>query len=293
MIDSQRSNSSILANSKADSVKRIRKLFQRCVRYETKQFLVEGPQTVREALLFKHFVTQKVVVRSLYVLVDLEKKYSDIISLALAAGIFVQRINDEVLDAISSTVNSQGILAVCDFVDVKLEHVLQKEPKLVAILSQLRDPGNAGTVLRAADAAGAGAVVFTNSSVDVYNLKTVRATVGSLFHLPIVVGVDLFAVLASLKHTGFGVLAADGSANNDLDYLVDVYQNKSVSGECLPYDLSNKTAWVFGNEAWGLPDSVLDEVDLNVAVPLYGKAESLNVATAATVCLYASARAQR
>jgi TrmH family RNA methyltransferase len=147
------------------------------------------------------------------------------------------------------------------------------------VLSQVRDPGNAGTVLRAADAAGADAVIFTDNSVDLYNPKVVRSTTGSIFHLPIVLGVEISDTIAKLKQAGVQVFAADGGG--------------SLITELPEGALTKPTAWVFGNEAWGFEPETLQAVDNVVGLPLYGPAESLNLATAASVCLYQSAFAQR
>ena len=148
------------------------------------------------------------------------------------------------------------------------------------MLASVRDPGNAGTVLRAADAAGAQAVLFSDASVDPYNGKAVRASAGSLFHVPLVAGVRLEQAAGALRAAGLRILAADARGGRTLDDLS-------------PAELAAPTAWVFGNEAWGMPEAVLALADESVAVPIYGRAESLNLATAAAVCLYASARAQR
>jgi TrmH family RNA methyltransferase len=181
--------------------------------------------------------------------------------------------------AIAQTVTPQGIVAVCRFLDVPL--TVDPAPRLVALLAEVRDPGNAGTVIRVADAAGADAVVLTRSSVDVYNPKCARASAGSLFHLPVTVEADLATTVAELRGAGVQVLAADGAGPADLDEL-------DATG-----DLARPTAWLFGNEAWGLPPDVRALADSVVRVPIHGRAESLNLATAAAVCLYGSARAQR
>jgi TrmH family RNA methyltransferase len=169
---------------------------------------------------------------------------------------------------------------------VPLERLVASSPRLVAVLAQVRDPGNAGTVVRAADAAGAGGVVLTDASVDVFNPKCVRASAGSLFHLPVATDVPLAATVEALRGAGLVVLAADVAGTADLDDLQD-------SAERAEGFLAGPVAWVFGNEAWGLPDDALAVADAVVRVPVYGRAESLNLATAATVCLYASARAHR
>jgi len=142
----------------------------------------------------------------------------------------------------------------------------------------VRDPGNAGTVLRTADAAGAQAVIFSDASVDPYNGKCVRASAGSIFHLPLVVGVPADRAARELREAGLRVLAADTRGGRSLDDLG-------------PAELAAPTAWMFGNEAWGLPGDLAALADESVAVPIYGRAESLNLATAAAICLYASARA--
>ena len=186
----------------------------------------------------------------------------------------------------SDTVTPQGLLAVCALVDVPLAAVVAARPSLVAVLAHVRDPGNAGTVVRAADAAGAGGVVLTDASVDVHNPKCVRASAGSIFHLPVATGVPLAPAVRALRGAGLTVLAADVAGTADLDDL----QDAAGRGEG---PLAGPVAWVFGNEAWGLPDDALAAADAVVRVPVYGRAESLNLATAATVCLYASARAHR
>jgi RNA methyltransferase, TrmH family len=150
-------------------------------------------------------------------------------------------------------------------------------PRLVVVLADIRDPGNAGTVLRSADAAGADAVVLAGDSVDPYNGKAVRASAGSLFHLPVVRGAPLAAALDAARAAGLRVLAADGGGEADLDEV----------------DLGGPTAWLFGNEAWGLPAALGALADARVRIPISPRAESLNLAAAAAVCLFASAREHR
>jgi TrmH family RNA methyltransferase len=173
------------------------------------------------------------------------------------------------------------MVAVCHRLDTTLSDALSPSPRLVVLLAHVRDPGNVGSVIRAADAAGADAVLVSDESVDVYNPKAVRASVGSLFHVPIVVGVAIGTALEQCRTAGLRVLAADGTGPLDLDDEAD-------SGA-----LRTPTCWIFGNEAWGLPEDVRSLADAVVRIPIHGRAESLNLSTAAAVCLYASARAQR
>lgn len=201
--------------------------------------------------------------------------------LAAAAGLSWTLVDDDVLTALTDTVTPQGVVARCRFVDVPVEGVLSPHPRLVALAADVRDPGNAGALVRCADAAGADAVILTGSSVDPYNPKVVRASVGSLFHLPLVVNPDVASVTESVRSAGLTVIAADADGDLDLDAAIDTGL------------LDAPTAWLFGNEAWGLPAPVRRLADRVVNVPIHGRAESLNLATAAAVCLYASARAHR
>ena len=186
-------------------------------------------------------------------------------------------VADAVMAALSDTVTPQGLVGVAETLDVPLAAVLAQRPRLVAVLAYARDPGNAGTILRTADAAGADAVVFPDDSVDPYNPKCVRSSAGSLFHLPVVAGGAAEDVVRALRDAGLRTYATTADAGTPLDAA----------------DLAGPTAWVFGNEAWGLPDQVVGLADDRVRVPIHGKAESLNLAIAAAVCLYASARGQR
>lgn len=237
------------------------KLHRRRERDKTGRFLAEGPQAVREAL------TAGVVVET-FVTPDFR---GDIFGESVAWR-RVSVVDEAAMQALAETVTPQGVVAVCEHVDVALGEALAKRPRLVAVLVDVRDPGNAGTILRTADAAGAGAVVFAGEAVDPYNGKCVRASAGSLFHLDVVRERGVAEVLRELGE--MRILATSGRGENDLFEL----------------DLSGPTAWLFGGEAHGLPGGLLERAE-RVRVPLYGMAESLNLASAAAVCLYASARA--
>jgi TrmH family RNA methyltransferase len=262
-----------LSSTRSDRVARVRRLATRSYRARTGRFVAEGPQSVREALAAPG------VVETLYVTPQACDRYPELVVPHRDVRLVVA--TDEVLAAMADTVHPQGLLAVCRTLDVPLGDVLAAAPRLVAVLAEVRDPGNAGTVLRTADAAGADAVVLTAGSVDPYNPKVVRSTAGSLFHLPVCADVEPAPAVAALRAAGLSVLAADGAGDVDLFTAAD---------DGL---LDGPTAWLFGNEAWGLPDRVRDLADAVVRIPVRGRAESLNLASAAAVCLYASARAHQ
>ncbi|OOP64461.1 RNA methyltransferase [Arthrobacter sp. SRS-W-1-2016] len=285
-----------MSNPRADRVRDVAKLAGRPARLKRGRFLAEGPQAVREALVLHRERTaagEPSVVHEVFASESCLDRLPELAG--LADGVALRLANDDVLAAMADTVNPQGIVAVCSFVDVSLESVLDAGPRLIAVMCQVRDPGNAGTVLRAADAAGADAVVLTASSVDIYNPKAVRSTAGSLFHLPVVLGADVEELVALCKECGIGILAADGYGTLNLDKLQDenAARRLGASAALSAYALEAPTAWLFGNEAQGLSESELALADHRVAVPVYGSAESLNLGTAATVCLYASARSQQ
>jgi TrmH family RNA methyltransferase len=263
-----------LTSIRSPRVKAARQLAKRAFRQRARQFLAEGPQAVGEALAAGGVVTQ------LFVTAAAQARYASLIGLAAGQGADVHAVSGEVMTELAQTITPQGVLAVCEFIDVTLGELGDGTPSLAVILANVRDPGNAGTVLRTADAAGAGGVIFAGSSVDPYNSKCVRASAGSLFHLPVVTGPPVADAVRALRERGLRVLAADGGAGTTLDDLQSAGR------------LGQPTAWLFGNEAWGLSSDVLDLADDAVAVPIYGRAESLNLAAAAAVCLYASARAQ-
>ena len=184
-------------------------------------------------------------------------------------------VDDAALASLSDSVSPAGVVAVCRYLD----RAVPVAARLVALCADVRDPGNAGTVIRCADAAGADAVVLAGHSVDPYNPKTVRASVGSLFHLPISIEPDPTAAVRAAQAAGLQVLAADGAGEVDLDQADRL--------------LAAPTAWLFGNEAWGLPAELAALADHRVRIPIHGRAESLNLSTAAALCLYASARIHR
>ncbi len=249
-------------------VKEARKLSRRSVRTERRLFLADGPKAVEGALAVDGCVAEVFATP-----VALEQ-YADLLG---AAPVTI--VDDRALASLSDSVSPAGVVALCHHLDVPLGDLLASSSPPLVICADVRDPGNAGTIIRTADAVGAGGVVLTGHSVDLYNPKTVRASVGSLFHLPVAVVPETAHAIAAVRSAGMDVLAADGAGERDLFEIDEI--------------LAGQVAWLFGNEAWGLPAELAALADHRVAIPIRGRAESLNLSTAAAVCLYAGARAHR
>ncbi|MDT7635170.1 MAG: methyltransferase, TrmH family [Pseudonocardiales bacterium] len=295
------SDGSQVCTERTPRVVAARKLLRRAGRERAGRFLAEGAQAVgaavasaagertrdstgeptreptrestgahRPARVYEVFTTEVAAERN-----------AELLAAAAAIGVPVSVITERAAETLSETVTPQGLLAVCGRIDVSLADALAGSPRLVVVLVGASDPGNAGTVIRVADAAGADAVVLAGDSVDPHNGKCVRGSVGSVFHLPVATERDVAAVLTGCREAGVRLLAA--TADGEWD-LFEAAAADAMAGPC---------GWLFGSEAHGLPAEVARAADARVRVPIYGRAESLNLATAASVCVYATARAQR
>jgi RNA methyltransferase, TrmH family len=251
-------------------VREARKLSRRSVRAERRLFLADGPKAVEGALGVDGCVVE------IFATAAARERY-DVLRDAT-----VTVVDEGAIASLSESVNPAGVVAVCRFLEAGLEQVLTRDlAGPVVVCADVRDPGNAGTVIRTADAVAAAGVVLAGNSVDPYNDKTVRATVGSLFHLPVVSAGDAAEVVDLLQAHDFVVLAAEGGGELDLH---DPAVTRVLTG---------RVAWLFGNEAWGLPEELATLADHRVSIPILGRAESLNLSVAAAVCLYETARARR
>ncbi|MCU1667338.1 MAG: tRNA/rRNA methyltransferase [Blastococcus sp.] len=249
-----------------------RKLTRRAGRDAAGLFLAEGRQAVSEAL------TDPGGVREVFVTEDAAAAHTELLA---GTSVPVRLVTGKAAAGLSETVTPQGLVAVCALRDVPADAVVQNPPRLAVALAELADPGNAGTVLRTADACGAGAVVFGVGSADPYGGKAVRSSAGSLFHLDVVRGAPLEELLPALRDAGVTVLAADGGGEAALDEVSD---DGRLTGPVL---------WLFGNEARGVPAGLAALADARVRIPMRGRAESLNLAAAAAICLYTTQLAQR
>lgn len=241
------------------------KLHRHTGRRRAARFLAEGPNLVEAAL-------RRGLVSEVFATEAAAERFAD-----LLGGADVQLVTERAAKALSDTVTPVGLVAVCEQSAVTLDDVLAARPTMLAVPVGISEPGNAGTLIRVADAMGADAVVLAGESVDPYNGKCLRASAGSIFSIPVVSEPDALQVVSRLSDAGLQILATVLGGDVSVD---DV-------------DGTAPTAWLFGPEAHGLPDDVAALATARVRIPMAGAAESLNVASAAAICLYASARSRR
>ncbi|HEY2960333.1 MAG TPA: RNA methyltransferase [Actinomycetota bacterium] len=260
----------VITSPRNPTVAAARRLAAPRARAEQHRFLLEGARGIGAA------VEAGAPVHVLAVTPDAAARHPDLVAAARGAGARVLEVAEPVLTGLTQTVTPQGLVAVVGSVTRDLD-ALPAAPRLVCVLAEVRDPGNAGTVLRAADAFGADALATTPGSVDLESPKAVRASAGSLFHLPVVAGVPWPRLAGALAGRGLALVGADPHAADELDQA----------------PLDRPVAVVLGNEARGLPAAVRADLDHLVRLPAWGRAESLNLAAAAAVLLYEAARRQR
>lgn len=245
------------------------KLHRQVTRRRARRFLAEGANLVEAALA-------RGLVREVFVTEQAAQRHA---SLFATQSPPVHRVTERAAKALSDTVTPAGLVAVCDMPDTRLEDALAGAPRLIAVGVEISEPGNAGTLIRIADAMGAAAVILAGHGVDPYNGKCLRASTGSVFSIPVVVAPDADAAVGALRDAGLQVLATTVDGEISLD-------------EAEPR-LARPTAWLFGPESRGLPRDIAGRADYRVRIPMSGGAESLNVAAAAAICLYQSARRAR
>lgn len=265
------------------------KLHRSAARRKTGLFLAEGANSVAAAL-----DTERV--EELFYSSRAAEREHELVATAAALGVRTSLVSERAAEHLGETVTPPGLVAVCRLVDVPLGQVLSgtaspgardavegaaASSRMLAVPVEMSDPGNAGTLIRVADAVGANGVVLAGDSVDPHNGKCVRACAGSLFHVPIARDRDIDAVLTALRDNGITVLATTARGEVDLDDADELLRTAGESGG---------TAWLFGNEAHGLDPAVAARADHRIRIPIHGRAESLNLAAAAAICLYADAR---
>lgn len=262
---------------------RAQKLHRREQRTRHEQMIVEGPQAVREILTYGYEL-----VRDVYVTANALERHADIRDLAIEHQVWTHIIDEDTMRDLSS--DSQGLAVIADMPEIPTVDDALRNAHLVVATLGINDPGNVGTILRTADAAGADAVIFGKGSAELYAPKVIRAAAGSHFHVPTLTGLSMGELIESGHKAGLQVLVADGAGDWDLNVLLS---NAKLGAPGGGPDLTRPVMWVMGNEAHGFAGVDLSGVDGVVSIPLYGKAESLNVAIATSVCVYATAMSQR
>lgn len=270
-----------ITSARSPRVTEVRQLHDRRHRVRRGAFVVEGPQALECAI--DDGRAAGAGQPGVHVFADPEAlgRHRALVARARRSGATTVTVAPEVLRAMAETRQPQGLVAVCPLVTVDTATALAAADGLAVILAGVADPGNAGTIIRTADALGAGAVVLTEGSVDPHNGKCVRSTAGSLFHVAVASDAPVREALAEARSCGLEIVAADGRADVELG---------SEEAERI---LRGPVAWVFGSEAHGILPVVRAEAAHAIAVPMAGRAESLNLAAAAAICLYATVSAQR
>lgn len=243
------------------------KLHRHIGRRRAQRFLVEGPKLVEAA-------SRRGLVGEVFVTEVAAQRYTPLLSMP---DVPVHLVTERAAKALSDTVTPTGLIAVCRLPAIGLDDVLADGPRLIAVAVGISEPGNAGTLIRIADAMGAAAVILGGHGVDPYNGKCLRASAGSIFSIPVVVAPDIGAAVAAVQAAGLQVLATTVDGELRLDDA----------------ELTQPTAWLFGSESHGLSAQLARHADHRVRIPMSGGAQSLNVGAAAAICLYQSARARR
>lgn len=287
-------NNEILSNPHADRVRKIAGLESKSQRERSGRFLIEGPQSVREAIRWRPDAVTDLYVQmsgddpqpANQTIAEIYREALDNPRAGQQGGLYIHGATAKVLRQISG--DCQGIAAV------GLTERMQDDPDdldwsdhpMVAAFWQVRDPGNAGTVIRAADAAGCDAVIFVDDSVDRFNPKVIRATAGSLFHVPVLtMTTQDFLGWCAGEHSTLVAADVHGTPDRAPEQLPGLLGERGHMLEHELQDSSRPLTVLFGNEARGLPAHLVEQADRVVAIPIYGKAESLNLATSAAVML--------
>ncbi|MDF2533785.1 MAG: methyltransferase, TrmH family, group 3 [Clostridia bacterium] len=256
----------IITSSQNKCMKHLKSLHSKKNRDQLGQYMIEGFKLVEEAIAYhKPFY--------LMLLSEVASKSVEgeaLMSKCDEANIPVYVGSEKVFAEISEMDTPQGILAVIYKKEQNIDEVIDNQGFNIVILDEVRDPGNVGTIIRTADACGMNAVVLSKGCVDLYNSKTIRATMGSIFHIPVFTEVDIIELIMQLKSVGTVVLGAD--------------PHSSIS--CIDVETGGSTAIIIGNEANGLRNEVKAATTKNITIPMPGKAESLNAGIAAAILMY-------
>ena len=264
-----------ITSRRSATVAAVKRLHTKAGRKDSRAFVVEGPQALREA--FSH----RADIRQVFVTKEAMARWGEIMQAARAADVEITIVSEGVLEAMAETKSPQGWLAICGMEIATLDEVMADSPSVLVVLDQVSDPGNVGTIIRTADAAGASAVLLTGESVDPFNGKCVRASAGSIFHLPVVPQVRADHLVAAARQQGAVLVVTAADGERELFEWLDTAP------------VMNPTLWVFGSEAHGVGAELQEAADVRIRIPIHGSAESLNIASAVAVCLYSDVGRRR
>lgn len=256
----------IIESNTNKTVKYIKSLLMKKYRDKQDKFIIEGEKLIGEALHYQVPISMVLVSQSYAA----SSKYDEYAAVLSDKKIPIYYSEDKIFKGVCETDTPQGILAVAVKPEYDFDNIILKDELSVMLLHELRDPGNVGTIIRTADACGLDAVILSRGSVDLYNGKTIRATMGSLFHMPVILGLDTLETIEKLKNSDIITIGADP------------HSGKSCTE--LPY--YKKSAIIIGNESQGINNDVKRMLDINAKIPMPGRAESLNAGIAASILMY-------
>ena len=269
-----------ISSENNDLIKKVKSLKLKKYRELRKEFFVEGARIVKEALMSSAEIKEIIISEK----ASENEDIAETICMAIKLGCDIYTVSETVFKSISETTNPQGILATIKMADYDLEEMIIaksidvcKCDKYFVILDEIKDPGNMGTIIRTADAAGFNGVIVSKGCVDVYNPKVLRSTMGSIFHIPINLSQDLSYALKEIKSQNIRVYAAHTKGN--------LYYYEA--------DMTQSTAIVIGNEAFGISDKTMESADELISIPITGRAESLNASVAAGILMYEPLRQKK
>lgn len=256
----------MIKSSTNKTIKYIRSLHIKKHRDEYGEFIIEGEKLLREALDFKASVSMVLFSQSF----TENSKYDELAVVLNRSNIPLYCAEDNIFKEVCETDTPQGVIAVSKKIEFNLLNIISKDELCIILLNEARDPGNAGTIIRTADACGLDAVVMSKGSVDLYNGKTIRATMGSLFHIPVIQNIDTAEIISMLKENKVVTIGADPHS----------------STSCIELPYYKKSAILIGNESQGIDSEIQAMLDMNVTIPMPGRAESLNAGVAASILMY-------
>lgn len=256
----------IIKSSGNKTIKYIKSLHQKKYRDQYGKFLIEGEKLLKEALEYKAVISMVLLSQSFAE----SKSCKDLETLLNSMGIPIFYADDRVFKEAGETETPQGVIAVAGKMEFSLDKILERDGLCIMVLHEIRDPGNAGTIIRTADACGIDAVLMSKGCVDLYNGKTIRSTMGSIFHIPVIQGMDIAEIISALKGRGITTIGADPHSKES----------------CIDLPCYKKSAIVIGNESQGISRDIINMLDKNVSIPMPGHAESLNAGIAASILMY-------